>query len=72
MAARLITVAAVVLAGCLDAVSGSTCALNSPAVAPSSASGSIPSRLDYLALASMADAQRPLAMADYRPSTVAR
>ena len=73
MPARLVTVAAVMLAGCLDAVSGSTCALN-PALADSEVAAipnrviAGPSRLDYLALASMADAQRPLAMAGYRPS----
>jgi hypothetical protein len=47
-------------AGCLGAGSGR--AGNRPGTAVLT-----PSRLDYLLLASLADTQRPLAMAAYRP-----
>jgi hypothetical protein len=49
-------------AGVLSAASGETASPCSAAAEPSS--------FDYLVLASMADSQRPIAMASYRPASV--
>ena len=48
--------------GALSAASGET--------ANPCGTGAAPSSFDYLVLASMADAQRPIAMASYRPVRV--
>jgi hypothetical protein len=51
-------------AGALSAASGGVASPCSAAAAPSS--------FDYLVLASMADSQRPIAMASYRPASVSK
>jgi hypothetical protein len=61
MSARFWTAAPLMFAGALSAASGQV-----PG-ADHCAARARPSTLDYLALASMADSQRPLAMAAYRP-----
>jgi hypothetical protein len=51
---------ALIATGCLGAASGQTNAQHPIA--------DVPTRLDYLLLASLADSQQPLSMASYRPS----
>jgi hypothetical protein len=55
-------------AGALSAASGD--AASGDIASPCSAAA--PSSFDYLVLASMADSQRPIAMASYRPAGVSK
>lgn len=57
-----VSVAVMFLTAGLTALCGN---LAQPAKVPESVR--VPSQLDYLVLASMADSQRPLSMATYRP-----
>jgi hypothetical protein len=55
------------IAGALSAASGASGEIGSACSAAAA-----PSSFDYLVLASMADSQRPIAMASYRPASVSR
>lgn len=60
MRGRLWVAIPLALAGSLSAASGEI-------AHPCSAAVAFPSNFDYLVLASLADSQRPIAMASYRP-----